>query len=437
MAGDWKTIDQREESRSRAKKTKRHGYNTIAAGGVLGTVAVKHGVPRGADIEGQVKDVLTPHPMTRSMPRAMKPEAHARGLLLRARRSPHGAGVVAGGATAAAGLGIVGAGHAKQVYHQHKVNERRRMNATRRTTASKGLRSALHNKGLKVVENNAMYEQRKNLKRSIKLDNLPQTERLQAPRKDVGKRATGGSFARGPSMIVRGSGSSKVVRVGHASRFGNGATRGTRLQEFDGKVKQPKTKLARFAKSELVSKAPMWTPTPVISRQSPITPATQPGTGVDTGNGGISSAPGGQVQPGVLIPSSKAPMANVAGRAAGGQQSGSVKASGSVKPAVGQGAVGASAATRPVQGVGKSFDPEAARQRRLGRTEAGTALGGAAAVGAGTKHLIELKNGATKAKHSIPVSPRGAALIGGGAAAVVGSRRIARYAEGSNNRQYR
>lgn len=240
---------------------------------------------------------------------------------------------------------------------------------------------------------------------------------------------SGGSYERGPSSMVRGGKPVTVARRGRSSKYGNNASHGTRLEVFHGSQDQPKTKLARFAKG------PVWQPTSVALAQQPLTPPN-----------GVSAAPtstaaGGLVKPGMLVPSNGAPQANVSGRAAGGQKSGSIKATGKLKPSVTTGSVGSIAAQQPVKkawsarkaaadvgdlarkplvafGAGASaervnrkikdrkvkkddpsgtlrvrthgpthrhFDPESRRQRRLGQAQASTGIAGGGLIAAGVK----------------------------------------------------
>lgn len=263
---------------------------------------------------------------------------------------------------------------------------------------------------------------------------------------------SGGSYERGPSSMVRGGKPLTVARRGRSSRYGNNASHGTRLEVFRGHQDQPKTKLARFAKG------PVWQPTSVALAQQPLTPPN----GVSAGP--TSTAAGGLVKPGMLVPSSGAPQANVSGRAAGGQKSGSIKASGKLKPSVTTGSVGSIASAQPVKKddppgtlrvrshgpTHRHFDPESRRQRRLGQAQASTGIAGGGLIAAGVKStksfnerhkVVPLATHANAAAShhvagSLAVRAKPAAAVAGGLAALAGSNKIRRYANDPRNREW-
>lgn len=340
---------------------------------------------------------------------------------------------------------------------------------------------------------------------------------------NVGKRMTGGSFTRGGSTIVA-HGKTKVERRSKLARYGgNGVKHGSRkaLEEFHkfelpvgiknfgrdakfgmamgrdqrpgmlvptagkltsgakaGKLLGAATAtplrtagtiggtavgagaLASMKQNQNVNKGPVWTPTPVAMNAQPIGPVKPLSTAP------VSTAAGGQVKQGALIPSSKPAQANVAGRAAGGQKSGSIRANGKMGAAATMGSVGSVAAAQPVKKddppgtlrirshgpTHRRYDPESRRQRRLGQAQAATAAGGALLAGHG---VHELRNLNTRAKvvnglervgeggHKASIEPgaravnrKGAALIGAGALGLAASNRVRRYANDPHNREY-
>lgn len=330
---------------------------------------------------------------------------------------------------------------------------------------------------------------------------------------NVGKRMSGGSFTRGGSTIVA-HGKTKVERSAKLQRYsGNGVKHGTRLLEHfsKGVVGDLKTGMAvgrdlrpgmlvpaagkvtpggtagkllgaatataprtaatigsasllgmAAGRRQNVNKGPVWQPTSVAMNAQPITPSN----GVSTAPKPVSSAAGGQMKPGMLVPTSKPAQGNVAGRAAGGQKSGSIRANGTMGSAATLGSVGTTAAAQPTKkAVAKAdgtllvrshgpnhrnYDPESRRQRRLGQAQALTGAGGAASAAGGIHHLKRLHRdtkvtaregvstaGASTALRGVtPVSRRGATMVGAGVLGLAASNRIRRHANSPHNREY-
>lgn len=141
MPGDWKTIDQREMLARRARKTKRHGYAAAGLGLGASTAAYAHGHQAGErnPVFGynfgagnrtwdQVGQVRRADRYMRGTDAGLGDRARMAGRMLRARPA---AGVFLGGlGVAGLGLAHAGQGKAREVYHHHKLNQRRRANVT-------------------------------------------------------------------------------------------------------------------------------------------------------------------------------------------------------------------------------------------------------------------------------------------------------------------
>jgi hypothetical protein len=122
--GEWKTIDQRERSQVRARKTMR-----MAGAGIgLGAAALTFGHARGGT--GALKAVGTVTREGLKHPEVSTKHALQRGAKVaehRIKTNPGGAGASIGGAGLLAGSAAVGGGaKAGHTYQQHKINERRR-----------------------------------------------------------------------------------------------------------------------------------------------------------------------------------------------------------------------------------------------------------------------------------------------------------------------
>ena len=127
--GDWKSIDQRERSQARSRKTMR--VAGTAAG--LGAAAVGVGAARGGNLRG-AKTILTAPKRGYKFARGLgldKTTSVDQGIknAAGAAKTAHGSATMLGGAGAVVSATAVGAGaKGHHTYQQHKINQRRRSN---------------------------------------------------------------------------------------------------------------------------------------------------------------------------------------------------------------------------------------------------------------------------------------------------------------------
>jgi hypothetical protein len=135
--GDWKTIDQREVSQRRNRKTQR---GAAAVGGTAlsvgaATESLYHPSPTRSAIHN-VKAIHRQDRTLRSLGKWVSPKDRAQFALRSAKAVPGPAKAVAGAAAVTAGALGVGAGaRGVEAYHQRKINQRRRMHHSKVTKA--------------------------------------------------------------------------------------------------------------------------------------------------------------------------------------------------------------------------------------------------------------------------------------------------------------
>jgi hypothetical protein len=117
--GDWKVIEQREQQMRRNRKTRDVGL-AVAAGGVGAAGGIYQEYPHSA----------------RDAARIVKPNEFERlvhpGMMSRVKAYPAGAALGGSLGVAGVGLGVAAGAQGMKSWHQHKINQRRRMHHGRR-----------------------------------------------------------------------------------------------------------------------------------------------------------------------------------------------------------------------------------------------------------------------------------------------------------------
>lgn len=131
--GNWKTIEQREMSQGRSRKTMRGAGVVAGAGAGLAAMGMKNG--GGAafkQVGGAMKNVNAIHnaaktpKLKRVADQASVVRRHIKGAM---GGDPHGAGAtLVGAGLVGTGAAVGGGAKSKHSYEQHKINQRRRKN---------------------------------------------------------------------------------------------------------------------------------------------------------------------------------------------------------------------------------------------------------------------------------------------------------------------
>lgn len=212
MAGEWKTIEQRELKARGARKKQRRSAAATASGVGIAAYGTAKGGLNDANLIRWAGKV--------SRPSGTKAALRSAGKVALSR--PAGAAVIGGGALAAGGATSWGANRGVEAYHQHKINERRRINASRKVSKSMNTSAWGVDHGVEIAKREK-YTRNEKLTGAATglLHTTPVGPIAAGAQAKKGKRAKVGFRAAGRGIVEGTPGAIAGGLIGHAATKGS------------------------------------------------------------------------------------------------------------------------------------------------------------------------------------------------------------------------